>query len=104
MQGLKASGSCVKLIGMEGKVLLAKLLALFTDRLNQELLDAIDYLQEEIRVLQHHLKKKCPRLVDAQRKVLAEKAKKLGKAIEKYANLVTPDTLYWRWRDADIAS
>ncbi|WP_309384139.1 hypothetical protein [Cerasicoccus frondis] len=87
---------------MEGKVLLAKLLALFTDRLNQELLNAIDYLQEEVRVLQHHLKKKCPKLVDAQRKVLAEKAKKLGKAIEKYTNLVTPDTLY-RWHRKLVA-
>ncbi len=44
MRGLKTSGSYVKLIRMEGKVLLANLLALFTDRLNQELLDAIDYL------------------------------------------------------------
>ncbi len=96
MQGLRLPCGSIKLIRMEGKVLLAKLLALFTDRLNQELLDAIDYLQEEVRVLQHHLKKKCPKLVDAQRKVLAEKAKKLGKAIEKYANLVSPDTLY-RW-------
>ncbi|WP_309386260.1 hypothetical protein [Cerasicoccus frondis] len=42
---------------MEGEVLLAKLLALFADHLNQKLLDSIDYLQEEIRVFQHHLKK-----------------------------------------------
>ncbi len=82
--------------------MLAKLLALFTNQLNQELLDAIDYLQEEVRVLQYHFKRKCPKLVDAQRKVLAEKAKKLGKAIEKYANLVTPDTLY-RWHRRLIA-
>ncbi|WP_309380217.1 hypothetical protein [Cerasicoccus frondis] len=72
---------------MVGKVLLANLPALFTDRLNQELLDVIDYLREEVRVLQYHLKKKRPKLVDAQRNVLAVKAKKLSKAIEKYANL-----------------
>lgn len=41
---------------MEGTVLLAKLLALFTDRLNQELWDANDYLQEEVRALKQHLK------------------------------------------------
>ncbi len=79
MQGLWLPCGVVKFHQMEGKVLLAKLLALFTDKLNQELLDAIDYLQEEVRVLQHHLKKKCPKLVNAQRKVLAEKAKNWAK-------------------------
>lgn len=96
MQGLRLPHGIVKLISVEEKVLLVKLLALFADRLNQELLDAIDYLREGVRVLQHYLKKTCPKLVDAQRKVLAEIAKKLGRAIEKYANIVSPDTLY-RW-------
>lgn len=86
---------------MEGKILLARLLSLFTDQLNQELLDAVDYLQEEVRVLKHHLKKR-PDFTDAQRKVLAEKVKELGKAIKKYASIVTPDTLY-RWHRRLIA-
>jgi hypothetical protein len=64
---------------MGGTILLAKLLVLFTDRLNQELLDANDYLQEEVCVLRHHLKKR-PHFTDAQRIALAQKARKLGKS------------------------
>lgn len=86
---------------MGGTILLAKLLTLFTDRLNQELLDANDYLKEEVCVLKHHLKKR-PNFTDAQRIGLAQKAQKLGKAITKYAYIVTPDTLY-RWHRKLIA-
>lgn len=78
---------------MGGTILLAKLLALFTDRLNQELLDANDYPQEEVCVLTHHLNKR-PNFTDAQRIALTQKAQKLVKAISKYASIVTPDTLY----------
>ena len=65
---------------MKDRILLSKLLALITDQVNQELLDAIDYQQEEIRILKGQIRKRI-RFTDAQRKNLAEKAKKLGKAI-----------------------
>ncbi len=86
---------------MKGRILLGKLLALITDQVNQELLDAIDYQQEEIRILNGQISKRI-RFTDAQRKNLAEKAKMLGKAIEQYATIVTPDTLY-RWHRKLIA-
>ncbi len=86
---------------MKGRILLGKLLALITDQVNQELLDAIDYQQEEILILKGQIRKRI-RFTDAQRKNLAEKAKKLGKAIEQYATIVTPDTLY-RWHRKLIA-
>jgi len=41
-------------------------------------LDMIEYLQEETRVLQEHLKDKRIRFTDKQRRRLAAKAKKLG--------------------------
>jgi transposase InsO family protein len=86
---------------MKGRILLGKLFALITDQVNQELLDALDYQQEEIQVLKSKISKRI-RFTDAQRINLAEKAKKLGKAIEQYATIVTPDTLY-RWHRRLIA-
>lgn len=65
---------CHQILQMEGNILLVRLLSLFTDQLNHESLDAVDYLQEEFRVLKLHLKKR-PAFTDAQRKELAEKAK-----------------------------
>ncbi len=86
---------------MKGKILLGKLLTLITDQVNQELLDSLDYQQEEIRVLKSQISKHI-RFTDTQRINLAEKAKKLGKAIELYATIVTADTLY-RWHRRLIA-
>jgi len=53
----------------------------------------IEYLQEEIRVLQEQLDKR-PRFNDDQRRRLATKAKSIGrKCLARFANIVTPDTL-----------
>jgi putative transposase len=86
---------------MKGRILLGKLLALITGQVNQELLDALDYQQEEIRILKTQIDKGI-RFTEAQRINLAEKAKKLGKAIQEYATIVTPYTLY-RWHRRLIA-
>ena len=54
---------------------------------------AIEYLQEEVRVLQEHLGKR-PRFNDDQRRRLAAKGKPIGrKALTRLATIVTPDTL-----------
>ncbi len=53
----------------------------------------IEYLQEEVRVLQEQLGKR-PRLTDDQRRRLAVKGKSVGrKGLLQFASIVTPDTL-----------
>src|SRR6266436_1844312 len=53
----------------------------------------IEYLQEEIRVLQEQLGKR-PRFNDEQRRRLAAKGKSIGrKDLARFASIVTPDTL-----------
>ena len=59
----------------------------------------IEYLKEEVRVLQEQLGKR-PRFNDDQRRRLAVKGKLIGrKGLRKFASIVTPDTLLaWRRR------
>ena len=53
----------------------------------------IEYLQEEVRVLQEQLGRR-PRFNDDQRRRLARKAKTVGrKGLRRFAGIVTPDTL-----------
>ena len=53
----------------------------------------IEYLQEEVRVLQEQLGKR-PRFTDDQRRRLAVKGKSVGrKGLLQFASIVTPDTL-----------
>ena len=61
---------------------------------------AIEYLQEENRVLREQLGHKRLRLTDDQRRRLAAKGKTLGrKLLDEIATLVTPDTiLAWHRR------
>ena len=61
--------------------------------MNQRQQLVIEYLQEEIRVLQQQLGKR-PRFNDDQRRRLASKAKPIGrKVLARLASIVTPDTL-----------
>ena len=53
----------------------------------------IEYLQEEVRVLQEQLGRR-PRFNDDQRRRLALKAKTVGRqGLRRFARIVTPDTL-----------
>ena len=61
--------------------------------LNRNQQEVIEYLQEEVRVLKELLGKK-PRFNDDQRRRLALKSKRLGrKVLDRFASLVTPNTL-----------
>ena len=61
---------------------------------NRQQLDVIDYLKEENRVLREILGEQRLRFTDAQRRRLAEKAKRLGrKVLNDIASIVAPDTL-----------
>ena len=66
---------------------------------NRNQQNAIEYLQEEVKVLKEQLGKK-PRFNDDQRRRLAVKAKKLGLAgLRQLAAIATPRTLLaWRWQ------
>ena len=71
--------------------------AMVSGWVNRHQQQVIEYLQEENRVLRDLHGKTRPRLTDAQRIRLAERAKKLGRATLRELNtLVTPDTLL-RW-------
>jgi len=67
--------------------------------INRNQQNVIEYLQEEVKVLNEQLGKK-PRLNDAQRRRLAAKAKKIGlKHLKGMATLGTPRTLLdWHQR------
>jgi hypothetical protein len=61
--------------------------------MNRNQQEVIEYLQEEVRVLKELLGKQ-PRFNDDQRRRLALKSKRLGrKALDRFASLVTPNTL-----------
>jgi putative transposase len=61
--------------------------------MNRNQQDVIEYLQEEVRVLQELLGKQ-PRFNDGQRRRLAAKGKNLGRrTLDRFASLVTPNTL-----------
>ena len=71
--------------------------------LNQHQQDVIDYLLTENRILKTQLKGHRLQLTDGQRRRLAVRAKKLGRAcLEEIATLVTPDTLL-RWHRTLVA-
>ena len=71
--------------------------------INQQPRDAIDYLQEENRVLREQLGPGRLRFTDAQRRHLAAQAKSLGRrGLRDLHTLVTPDTLL-RWHRQLIA-
>ena len=62
--------------------------------------EAIEYLQEENRILREQLGGKRPRFSDAQRRRLARKAKQLGRRrLREISTIVTPDTLLRWYRD-----
>ena len=62
--------------------------------LNQQQQEAIDYLQQENRVLREQLGGKRLRFNDAQRRRLAVRAKKLGwRMLHELTTIVTPATL-----------
>ena len=70
------------------------LLIVFAGWVHRQQLDVIDYLKEENRVLREMLGDRRLRFTDAQRRRLAEKAKRLGhKVLKDIASIVTPDTL-----------
>src|SRR5439155_18301251 len=69
------------------------LLVCFAGWMNHRQQLVIEYLQEEIRVLQEQLGKR-PRFNDDQRRRLAAKGKSIGrKGLARFASIVTPDTL-----------
>ena len=64
---------------------------------NRHQQEAIEYLQEENRVLREQLGGKRLRLSDVQRRRLAQRAHPMGRRrLSEIATLVTPDTLL-RW-------
>ena len=74
-------------------------------RLNREQSKALEYLFAENRVLKEQLKARGGRIIftDKQRRLLAAKAKELGRAaLRKLDSVVTPDTLL-RWHRQLIA-
>ena len=72
--------------------------------INREQQKVVEYLRAENRVLKEHLRGKGRvRFSDAHRRLLAAKAKELGrKALRKLDTIVTPDTLL-RWHRQLIA-
>ena len=72
---------------------LSFLLICFAGWMNRRQQVLIEYLQEEVRVLQAQLGKR-PRFTDDQRRRLAVKGKSVGrKGLLRFASIVTPDTL-----------
>ena len=69
------------------------LLVCFAGWMNHRQQLVIEYLQEEIRVLQEQLGKR-PRFNDDRRRRLAAKGKSIGrKGLARFVGIVTPDTL-----------
>lgn len=80
------------------------LLLVFAGWINRRQQAVIEYLQAENRSLREQLGKKHLRWTDAQRRLLAEKAKLLGRsALRQLGTIVTPDTLL-RWHRDLVAA
>src|ERR1700719_3377978 len=72
--------------------------------MNQPQQHAIEYLQEENRILREQLGNRRLRLTDEQRRSLAAKARRLGRRmLAELATIVTPETLL-RWHRKLIAN
>jgi len=69
------------------------LLICFAGWINRNQQNVIEYLQQEVRVLREQLGRR-PRFNDDQRRRLAAKAKKIGRdQLQRFASIVTPQTL-----------
>ena len=83
--------------------LLAFLLMVVSGWVHRQQLIVIEYLQAENRLLRERLRGKRIRFTDAERALLARKAKAVGrKALVKLETIVTPDTLM-RWHRRLVA-
>src|ERR1700704_2632378 len=83
--------------------LLTFLLMVVSGWVHRQQLIVIEYLQVENRLLKEHLRGKRIRFTDAERALLAQKAKAVGrKALLKLETIVTPDTLM-RWHRRLVA-
>src|SRR5258708_2372946 len=81
---------------------LAFLLMIFAGWVNRQQLIAIDYLKAGNRMLLQRLNGRRLRFTDAERALLARKAKALGrKALLELGTIVTPDTLL-RWHRQQV--
>jgi hypothetical protein len=66
--------------------------------------EAVEYLRAENRVLRDHLGGKRMRFTDAERRMLAEKGRPLGrKLLAEVASLATPETIL-RWYRQQVAA
>ncbi len=76
------------------------LLLIVSGWVNRRQLAAIEYLRAENRVLREQLGERRLRFNDAQRRLLADKAKALGRAgLAAVAGIATPDTILGWYRD-----
>jgi hypothetical protein len=83
--------------------LLAFLLMTFSGWVHRRQLTVIEFLQAENRMLKERLRGKRLRFTDAERALLARKAKAIGrKALLELDTLVSPDTLM-RWHRRLVA-
>jgi transposase InsO family protein len=82
-----------------------KLLAWATGQIDEALRQKLEFVLEENRVYRALLERHSPhwRLQDAERKVLAEKGKPLGKLLGEVITLVQPETLL-KWHRQLVAS
>ena len=89
---------------MPDSIALKLLLLAFGGVVNRRQARFIDYLVGESRVLKEQLRGKRLRLTDDRRRRLAAKGRPLGRRIlERFATIVTPDTIR-RWRRRLIAA
>jgi hypothetical protein len=87
----------LSLIAAAMNLYLQLLLLTVSGWINRHQQSVIDYLQAENRALREQLGPKRIRWTDAQRRVLAEKARAVGRAaLAELGQVVTPDTLL-RW-------
>ena len=83
---------------------LQTLLLAFSGWTNRQQQEVIEYLVEENRVLREQIGDRRLRLTDRQRRRLAAKGKRLGRAVlRQVASIVTPDTIL-RWHRRLIAA
>jgi hypothetical protein len=78
-----------------------KMLAYATGEIDEQLLDRIEYVLEENRVLRNQISKRIL-LTDAERIILAEKAVALGKLMADTVTIVKPETIL-RWHRKLVA-